>query len=192
MKKLVNASLVFITASAFIINEMSKWTLDTSHSRLGFTVTHMGITDVHGEFSKFDVSITTPNSDFTGATIEMTAEAKSINTGISYRDEHLRTEDYFSVEKFPNLTFKSTSVKKAKGNKYSVTGDFTMRGVTKTVTLTAIHTGSAKTKKGSEAAGLKLTGVVKRSDYGVGEVGPGLSDEVKLIADLEISREEKE
>lgn len=119
----------------------------------------------------------------------MSAESKSINTGISMRDDHLRGEDYFHVEKFPTLTFKSTSVKKLKENEYEVTGDFTMKGVTKKVKLTAIHTGTAKTK-GGQAAGLKISGVVKRSDYGIGEVGPGLSDEVNLLADLEIVKED--
>jgi polyisoprenoid-binding protein YceI len=188
MKKLIIASVAFILASAFIVNEVSKWSLDGSHSRLGFTITHMGITDVHGEFSKFDVNINQPNADFSGATIEMSAEAKSINTGISMRDDHLRGEDYFNVEKFQKLSFKSVSVKKVKENEYEVVGDFTMHGVTKKVTLTAIHTGTAKTK-GGEVAGLKITGIVKRSDFGVGEIGPGLSDDVKLIADLELAKE---
>jgi polyisoprenoid-binding protein YceI len=189
MKKLLFASLTFILASAFILNEVSKWSLDDSHSRLGFTINHRGITNIHGEFSKFQVTVTQPNSDFTDASIEMTAESKSINTGISMRDDHLRGEDYFHVEKFPTLTFKSTSVKKLKENEYEVTGDFTMKGVTKKVKLTAIYTGTAKTK-GGQAAGLKISGVVRRSDHGIGEVGPGLSDEVNLIADLEIVKED--
>jgi polyisoprenoid-binding protein YceI len=149
----------------------------------------MGITDVHGEFSKFDVDINQPNSDFSGATIEMTAEAKSINTGIAMRDDHLRASDYFDVAKYSKLTFKSSGAKKVKENEYEIIGDFTMRGVTKKITLSAIHTGTIKTK-GGEAAGLKITGVVKRSDFGVGEIGPGLSDEVKLIADLEVAKED--
>jgi polyisoprenoid-binding protein YceI len=189
MKKIVFACLTFICASAFILNEIGKWSLDDSHSRLGFTINHRGITDVHGEFSKFQVNVTQPNSDFSDASIEMTAESKSINTGISMRDDHLRAEDYFHVDKFPTLTFKSTTVKKLKDNEYEIAGDFTMKGVTKKVKLTAIHTGTVKTK-GGQAAGLKISGVVKRSDYGVGEVGPGLSDEVKLTADLEIIQED--
>lgn len=189
MKKIIIASITFILATAFIVNEASKWSLDGSHSRLGFTIKHMGITDVHGDFTKFDVTINQPNADFSGATIELTADSKSINTGISMRDDHLRAAEYFNVDKFQKLTFKSSSVKKVKENEYEIVGDFTMKGVTKKVTLAAIHTGSAKTK-GGEAAGLKISGVVKRSDYGIGEIGPGLSDEVMLIADLEISKED--
>ncbi|MBM3185490.1 MAG: YceI family protein, partial [Bacteroidetes bacterium] len=148
MKKILFACLTFIFASAFILNEIVKWSLDDSHSRLGFTINHRGITDVHGEFSKFQVNVTQPNSDFSGASIEMTAESKSINTGISMRDDHLRDEDYFNVNKFPTLNFKSTSVNKLKDNEYEIVGDFTMKGVTKKVKLTAIHTGTAKTKGG--------------------------------------------
>lgn len=190
MKKIIFISLTFIFASAFILNEIGKWSLDDSHSRLGFTINHRGITDVHGEFSKFQVNITQPNSDFSDASIEMSAESKSINTGISMRDDHLRAEDYFHVEKYPTLNFKSSSVKKLKDNEYEITGDFTMKGITKKINLKAIHTGTAKTK-GGQAAGLKISGIIKRSDYGVGEIGPGLSDEVKLIADLEIIQEGK-
>jgi polyisoprenoid-binding protein YceI len=189
MKKILFILLTFVLVSAFVVNEVAKWSLDGSHSRLGFTITHMGITDVHGEFSKFDINVIQPNADFTGATIEMSAESKSINTGISMRDDHLRAAEYFNVEKFAKLNFKSTSVKKIKENEYEIVGDFTMKGVSKKVTLSAIHTGNAKTK-GGEAAGLKISGIVKRSDFGIGEVGPGLSDEVKLIADLEISKED--
>ncbi len=188
MKKVVLAFSAVVLLASFIINEVANWSLDGAHSRLGFSITHMGITDINGEFSKFDVKISTPNADFNGATIEMTAEAKSINTGLSMRDDHLRTADFFNVEKFPTLSFKSTSVKKAKGNKYVVVGDFTMHGVTKSVILTAIHTGSAKNQAGGDVAGLKLIGSIKRSDFGVGQAGPGLADEVKLIADLEIAK----
>jgi len=76
----------------------------------------------------------------------------------------------------------------ANGNNYTIVGDFTMHGVTKAVSLVGTHTGSAKNRAGNDVAGLQITGVVKRSDYGVGEAGPGLSDEVKLIADLEVSK----
>jgi polyisoprenoid-binding protein YceI len=189
MKKLfILLTTSFLTVS-FINNLVSNWSLDGAHSRLGFTIKHMGITDVHGEFSKFDVKVSQPNADFVDATIELSAESKSINTGISMRDEHLRAEDYFNVEKFQKLTFKSNAIKKIKDNEYEIVGDFTMKGITKKVTLNAIHTGTAKTK-GGEAVGLKITGIVKRSDFGVGEIGPGLSDEVKLLADLELSKED--
>ncbi|MFM6934894.1 MAG: YceI family protein [Flavobacteriales bacterium] len=188
MKKVVLSAFAAFALFSFTALEVANWSVDGAHSRIGFTINHMGITDINGQFSNFDVKISTPNEDFTGASIEMTAQSNSVNTGLEMRDNHLKTADFFDAEKFPTLSFKSTSVKKAKGNKYAITGDFTMHGVTKPVVLTAVHTGTAKNRAGNDVAGLKVTGVVKRSDFGVGQVGPGLSDEVNLIADLEVSK----
>jgi polyisoprenoid-binding protein YceI len=93
------------------------------------------------------------------------------------------------VEKHPSIIFKSKSVKKLKVSTYTVTGDLTMHGITKNVSLTAINTGNVKGKGNQEFSGLKIIGVVKRSDFNIGEIGPGLSDEVNLIADLELTKE---
>jgi polyisoprenoid-binding protein YceI len=130
------------------------------------------------------------NADFSGATIELTAEAKTINTYLSMRDDHLRSADFFDVEKYPSISFKSTSVKKAKGNKYVITGNFTMHGVTKTVVLAGVHSGTTKNRAGADLAGLKITGMVKRTEYGVGATMPNtvVADEVYLNADLEVSK----
>ena len=182
-------SITFLFLTALSYNEISKWSLDSTHSSLGFTITHMGITDVHGEFSKFDVKINCPNADFSNAEIELNAQANSINTGISMRDDHLKGSDFFDVEKHPSIIFKSKSVKKLKVSTYTVTGDLTMHGITKNVSLTAINTGNVKGKGNQEFSGLKIIGVVKRSDFNIGEIGPGLSDEVNLIADLELTKE---
>jgi len=146
----------------------------------------MGITDVHGEFKKYKIQLTTPKEDFTDASIELTAESGSINTGLEMRDNHLKTADFFDVEKFPYLTFKSTSVSKSNATSYKVVGVLTMHGVSKPVTLTATHNGTAKNEAGKNVAGLKLSGVIKRSDFGVGQVSAGLSDEVNLLCDLEV------
>jgi len=188
MKKVVLSLFAAFALFSFTALEVANWSLDGAHSRLGFTITHMGITNISGQFSNFDVKISTPNEDFVGASIEMSAQSNSVTTGLEMRDNHLKTADFFDVEKFPTLTFKSTSVKKAKGNNYTIVGDFTMHGVTKAVSLVGTHTGSAKNRAGNDVAGLQITGVVKRSDFGVGEAGPGLSDDVKLIADLEVSK----
>ncbi len=189
MKKVILPAALAIALMSFVVAAVTTWKLDGAHSRLGFSITHMGISEVNGQFDKFEVSISTPNADFSGATIEMTAQAASINTGMSMRDDHLRTPDFFNTEKFPTLTFKSTSVKKDKGNAYTVTGDLTLKGVTKPVTFTAIHNGNAKNRAGGDVAGFRMSGTVKRSDFGIGEAGGSLSDDVKLIADLEVSKD---
>jgi polyisoprenoid-binding protein YceI len=107
------------------------------------------------------------------------------------RDGHLKSADFFETEKFPTLTFKSTSFKLVKGKNYKIEGDLTMHGVTKKVTLDALHYGNAENPQNKKVvAGFKVSGVVKRSDFGIGAgfPAPGLSDEVNLLADLELGR----
>ena len=179
------ATLAFTTAPS------GKWTLDNSHSRLGFVLNHMGIAELQGDFRTVSASITSKGSDFNDAVIELTAATSSVNTGFEMRDDHLKTADFFDAEKFPEITFKSTSVKKIKGSEkeYEVKGKLTLRGVTKDVTLKAVHSGSAKTQSGSDLAGFKVTGTIKRSDFGVGGTLPSsvASDEVQLNADIEVA-----
>lgn len=191
MKKLFISLSVAFALISFVVLEAGNWSLDAGHSRLGFTVKHMGVSETVGQFDKFDVKVTTPNADFSGATIELTAEAKTVNTYLSMRDDHLRSADFFDVEKYPSISFKSTSVKKAKGNEYVVTGNFTMHGTTKTVVLTGTHFGTTKNKAGNDLAGFKITGMVKRSEYGVGVTMPNtvVADEVYLNADLEVVKD---
>jgi len=132
MKKLtvLFGSIALILFTSFQSEDPITYSLDKAHSRLGFKIKHMGIVDINGEFNKFDVKVNLNNGSWDGSSIEMTAESKSIYTGIEMRDNHLRSADFFDVEKYPTLTFKSTSVKKVK-NKYIISGDFTMHGITK-------------------------------------------------------------
>ena len=190
MKKILITLSAALALVSFVVLDAGSWSLDAGHSRLGFTVKHMEISETVGQFDKFDVKITTPNADFSDATIELTAEAKTVNTYLSMRDDHLRSADFFDVEKHPTITFKSTSVKKAKGNNYVIKGNFTMHGVTKTVVLSGVHNGTTKNRAGADLAGLKISGLIKRSEYGVGVTMPNtvVADEIYLNADLEVSK----
>jgi polyisoprenoid-binding protein YceI len=190
MKKILITLSAALALVSFVVLDAGSWSLDAGHSRLGFTVKHMEISETVGQFDKFDVKITTPNADFSDATIELTAEAKTVNTYLSMRDDHLRSADFFDVEKHPTITFKSTSVKKAKGNNYVIKGNFTMHGVTKTVVLAGVHNGTTKNRAGADLAGLKISGLIKRSEYGVGVSMPNsvVADEIYLNADLEVSK----
>jgi len=190
MKKILITLSAALALVSFVVLDAGSWSLDAGHSRLGFTVKHMEISETVGQFDKFEVKITTPNADFSDATIELTAEAKTVNTYLSMRDDHLRSADFFDVEKHPTITFKSTSVKKAKGNNYVIKGDFTMHGVTKTVVLAGVHNGTTKNRAGADLAGLKISGMIKRSEYGVGVTMPNtvVADEIYLNADLEVSK----
>lgn len=187
----ITLMLAVVALFSFTVVEQFSYSVDNAHSRLGFTIKHMGISDLNGNFGKFETKITTSKADFSDAVVELSADVNTINTGNEMRDGHLKGADFFDTEKFPTLTFKSTTFKLVKGKNYKIEGDLTMHGVTKKVTLNAIHYGNVENPQNKKTvAGFKVTGVVKRSDFGVGAgfPAPGLSDEVNLIADLELGK----
>lgn len=190
MKKLTFIfSILFISLSAIA---QDTWTADPYHSKLGFTVTHLGIADVPGHFGDYDVTITASKEDFSDAVVELTVQVASIDTRVEQRDNHLRSPDFFNVEQYPTMTFKSKSIKKAGKNKYKVTGDLTLLGVTKSVTVDMEHRGTTANPNanGAPVAGIQITGTIKRSDFGVGKdfPAPMISDEVVIKADGEFGK----
>jgi polyisoprenoid-binding protein YceI len=187
MKKLTFIIAAFFTLTAFT-NAVSTWNNDDAHSQLGFTVTHLGIADVSGTFKDFDVSVKSSKPDFSDAVFELTAKTSSIDTRVEARNNHLKSADFFDTEKYPYLTFKSTSIKKAGKNKYKLTGDLNLHGVSKPVTLDLLYRGiveNAMNKK--QTAGFQVTGVIKRSDFNLGNgfPAPMISNEVHIKADGE-------
>ena len=189
MKKLILSAAVLATFS-FTAIEVTNWGIDASHSRLGFSLNHQGIAELQGEFKKVDVQVSASAADFSDAKIELTAQANSINTGSEGRDSHLQTPDFLDVAQYATITFKSSSMKKVGDKDYIVMGDLTMRGITKTIELKARHNATIQTKQGVDVAGFKVTGTIKRTDFGVGVSFPTTvaSDEMQLNADIEISR----
>ena len=167
------------------------WTLDKNHAKLGFTITHLMVSEVDGAFRTFDAKITAPGDDFTDAVVEMTADVASIDTDNENRDKHLKSPDFFDAEKFPKITFKSKTFKKVKDNTYKVSGDLTMHGVTKTVEFDAICRMGKNPQNQKDIAGFKLTGVLNRKDFGISTSSSNsmLSDEVTLTANAEFSPE---
>lgn len=187
MMKRLTFALLLVTAS-FAVRAQETYLVDPAHSKLGFTITHLGIADVPGHFDKFDVTVKTTKADFSDAVVEMTADVNSINTRIAPRDKHLRSADFFDVEKFPTMAFKSNSIRKIGDNKYELSGDLTMHGITKPVTVYMLHRGSIQKKEGDKlTAGLQFTATIKRSDFDLGSKFPApmLSDEVTLKGDGE-------
>jgi polyisoprenoid-binding protein YceI len=187
MKKLTVILSAFVLLTAFTTLN-GVWKSDDPHSQLGFTVTHLGIADVSGTINDFDVDIKASKADFSDAVIELKANVASIDTRVEARDTHLKSADFFDAEKYPAITFKSTGLKKAGENKYKLTGDLTLHGVTKPVTMDLVYKGTvenAMNKK--QTAGFQLTGTIKRSDFGIGEKFPApmISDEVRIKADGE-------
>ena len=157
------------------------WKCDTTHSNLGFSVPILGgLASVDGKFAGFGVELTYDPEQPTAATLSVTIDAASIDTGIDKRDAHLRTADFFEVEKFPTAKFVSTSVV-ANGNEAKITGDLTLHGVTKPVVLDAKLMGAgANPMNKAQTVGFTATSTLKRSDFGLGYAAPVVSDEVEL------------
>jgi len=172
-------------------NKKGVWTLDKNHAKLGFTITHLMVSDVDGAFKSFDAKINAPGDDFSDAVVEMTADVSSIDTDNENRDKHLKSADFFDAEKYPKITFKSKTFKKVKDNAYKVTGDLTMHGVTKSVELDAVCRMGKNPQNQKDIAGFKITSVLNRKDFGISTSSPNamLSDEVTLVANAEFTQE---
>ncbi len=144
-----------------------QWQLDKNHSTVGFSISHMVISEVEGKFDDYTLTLTTSKDDFTDAAIQFEVHVGSINTGHTGRDEHLQEEDLFNVAKYPTLSFVGHSMKQVDGKRYKLTGDFTMMGVTKTLELDVIFNGTIKDNWGNQRAGFKVSGVIDRYDFGL-------------------------
>jgi polyisoprenoid-binding protein YceI len=183
---------ILIAAVALTVSSYAQtWTLDKAHAKLGFSITHLMMSDVDGMFKNVEATIQSSQPDFSDAVITMTAQTNSVFTDNDKRDEHLKSADFFDATKYPTITFKSTSLKKDGANKYILTGDLTMHGITKTVTMDLSYRGPATspmTKK--PLAGFKITGKIKRSDFKIADSAPSamLSDEVTITANGEFNQ----
>jgi polyisoprenoid-binding protein YceI len=163
MKKILALAIAaFLTTSIFA---QTKWNVDPVHSTLKFSVTHLVISEVEGNFKKFDGSFTSSKPDFTDASIRFNIDVNSINTDNDMRDKHLKSDDFFNAEKYPQMTFQSTSFKKVSANKYALYGNMTIRNVTKPVKFDVTYGGTAKDGYGNTKAGFKATTVINRFDY---------------------------
>jgi polyisoprenoid-binding protein YceI len=170
----------------------TKWKSDPMHSKLAFGVTHLAISDIEGLFKTFDVSVAAGKDDFSDAVFELSVNVASINTEVEMRDNHLRSADFFEVEKYSTMTFKSTSIKKEGNNKYKLTGNLTLHGITKPATMDLWYRGTTVNPMSkATTAGFQLTGTIKRSDFGIGSKFPApmLSDEVSIKADGEFIKQ---
>jgi polyisoprenoid-binding protein YceI len=165
------------------------WALDPAHSEVSFTVRHLAISKVRGGFDKFDVTAVTGATP-EASSVEATIDMASVNTGQGDRDNHLRTNDFFDIEHFPTMTFKSTSVA-VDGEDLTVAGDLTLRGVTKPVTLKGEFNGFTTDPYGNDKAGASLSTKINRKDFGVnwnavveGPAGFMLGDDVTINLEI--------
>ena len=146
--------------------QASGWKLDKSHSKIGFTVKHMVISEVQGYFKDFDITINSSKDDFSDAQVGVVIKAASINTESEGRDKDLRSDNFFNVEQFPEIRFKSTKFEKSGDNIYKIYGDLTIRDTTKQVVFDVVHNGTLKTSRGLMSA-WKATLSMNRFDYGL-------------------------
>ena len=174
-----------MVAFALTVNAQ-KYSVDKSHSKVGFSVVHLTISDVEGAMKISDASLTATKDDFSDATFELTADVNSVFTDNDRRDTHLKSPDFFDAAKFSTITFKSNSFKKVADRKYKLTGDLTMHGVTKAVTLDGTLNGTTVNKAGKKIAGFKFTGTLNRTAFGVGTMPSAVvSEEIELKANGE-------
>jgi polyisoprenoid-binding protein YceI len=188
MKKLIFAVILFVHAS--VSAQTTTWKNDKMHSKLTFTVTHLLVSDVDGLFKNFDVTITTTKPDFSDAMFDLSADAASINTEVEMRDNDLKSANYFDVATYPKITFRSTSIIPDGQNKFKLTGNLTMHGVTKPVTMNLWFRGTTENPMSKKKdAGFKLTGNLKRSDFNIGSKTSSaiVSDEIEIKADGEFA-----
>ena len=181
-----------LAAPAAALAQATSWNVDPAHSNASFTVRHLVISTVRGEFQKMSGAVKLDEKDVTKSTVEATIETASIDTRVPDRDKHLKSPDFLDVEKYPTIAFKSTKVESAGAGKLKVTGDLTMHGVTKPVVL-AVDGPTAEIKDpwGNTRRGLSASTTLNRRDWGltwgkVVDAGPVVGDEVKIEIEAEL------
>lgn len=157
-------AVVFLSLS---LSAQTAWKLDPVHSNVRFTVPHLVISEVEGSFSKFDGSVTHTKEDLTDANVSFTVDVASIDTDNERRDGHLKSDDFFNAEKYPQMKFQSTAFRKTGDKTYVLEGNLTIRDVTKPVKFDVVFGGTAKDGRGNTKSAFKATTTINRFDYGL-------------------------
>ncbi len=174
---------------------MSTYKIDAAHSEITFKVKHLMITNVTGSFTKFDATLEALQADFSDAKISFSADVNSVTTNNEQRDGHLKSDDFFAAEKFPTLTFTSTSFTKLNDIDYKLVGDLTLKGETKPVELNVEYGGTATDPYGQVKSGFEISGKINRKDFGLSwgalteAGGVVVSDEVKLHVNVQMIKQ---
>jgi polyisoprenoid-binding protein YceI len=188
--------LALAAAGAAALHAEETFSFDKNHSLVSFKIRHV-VTKVEGRFREYDGTIWIDRQNPAASKVELTIQAASIDTGTADRDKHLRSADFFDVEKYPTITFKSTKIEPKGNDSFVVTGDFTMHGVTKPVQLGVKSNGFAKMGKG-EKAGFEAGATLNRKDYGIvwnralDQGGALLGDDVEIVVQVEADKKEPE
>jgi polyisoprenoid-binding protein YceI len=185
--------LVALLFSSGIVAQ-TKWNVDRTHSNVKFSVAHMVVSEVEGNFKMFEGSMVASKDNFSDAVINFSIDVASVNTDNENRDKHLRSDDFFNAEKFPKITFVGKSMKSLGGNKYKLTGDLTMRDVTKTVDFDVTYGGKIQTDQGGFKSGFKAKTTIDRTQYGVNfggmlkAGGLAVGNNVDIVVNVELNQ----
>ena len=168
MKKLrITLILAVLMMAGIVSNAQKQWVVDNAHSGVKFTVSHLVISEVEGNFKNFTGQMTAAQPDFSDAKINFTVDVNSINTDNDMRDKHLKSDDFFNAEKFFSMSFKSLLFKKTGEKRYDLVGELTIRDVTKKVKFNVTYGGTVKDPYGNTKAGFKATATINRLDFGL-------------------------
>jgi polyisoprenoid-binding protein YceI len=174
---------------------MNAYKIDLSHSEISFKVKHLMITNVSGIFGVFDASMTSSLPDFSDAVIQFSADTASINTNNEQRDAHLRSDDFFSVEQYPQLFFSSAQIIKTGDNSFTMSGTLSIKGIMQTVSLSVTYYGAVTDPYGQEKVGFEVEGKINRKDFGLQwsalteAGGVVVGDEVKLLMSIQMVKQ---
>jgi polyisoprenoid-binding protein YceI len=191
MKRLAVVTSILALAAPLALAQTSTWINDPNHSEVDFTITHLGISNVHGRFGHIAATIAYNEADITKSTVNATIDVAGLNTGEDARNNHLKSPDFFDVATYPSATFTSTGVAKS-GDVLTINGNLTVHGVTKPVVLTADGPrGPAPGMDHKQHAGFSASTTIKRSDFGIGPKFPAamVGDEVKLNIELDVAKQ---
>src|ERR1017187_991130 len=179
---------------ATAVLQKTKWVIDPMHSEVQFKVKHLLISTVTGSFKTFSGTVTAASDNFENSEVQFSMDVNSIFTNQEMRDNHLKNADFFESDKYPTIDFKSISFKKIKGEDFLLTGNMTMKGITKQVEVKVEFGGIAKDGQGNLKAGFEITGTINRKDFGITfnhlteTGGLALGEEIKLFANIQVAR----
>ncbi|MCW5517027.1 YceI family protein [Muriicola sp. Z0-33] len=185
-----NLAIIVCLIFCVSVYAQTTWKVDPAHSNINFSVSHLMISEITGNFGEFDITAVTSDDSFATPIFDVKISTKSINTGVERRDDHLRSDDFFAAETHPEMTFKTTSNEKIGEKTFRINGELTLHGITKTVSLDGKLNGIITDRRSQKLkAGLKITGSINRKDFEVGMKDFPIGEEVNIVINMEMAQQ---